>query len=406
MGDNNDAEEKGFSFAIPQLVPLTPEQQAAFDRWQKAHDTRLLAEDTRRRQLVASERSIGRALEAYEQIDTGELDSVRIRGELFRCDPPRELRADEHPYSLGEDLSSRPLLTRLVARKQHTLRMLLSLIYVAHLENGPGEPFANHHPNMPRHSNVRSWLELGGLWEPAAGRQWSTHLRAQRRKLTTSLKHLAGHNILVTGEDEAAGRYRQFGLLSETGSTAAYTVPGKRQARTNDVIEIPADFFRHGWHLVLDDLEIATLIAIIDRTGELRYLPRTNGVHDIGVDLKGSIRWPVYGLSGEAYSSVNKLDEFGCIDKIDPMPHRRSSRKPIQALVFGSAADEPTQAPKAHPEVEEEQVNEAREAYRLVYPPETNEHPFARDAISVVRDRLFDDSGGHMRKRVAEGSGP
>lgn len=377
---------------------ITEMARAAFER-------KMRAEHERRAQLIHAQPGIQRALRAYSELDSGNLETVRIRGEFVRLEPPREARPEPHHYDWPSDVESRPIMTRLVARKQHSLKLLLSMIYVAHLEDQPNASWKNRHPNTPKRGRSTSWLELSGLWVPV-DRVMPKYVRAQRRRLTTPIGNLVANGLVgLIGSSGVAGMYNNFELLSETGNGAGYQVPGERQARNKDVIEIPADFFRSGWHLVLTDLEIVTLLALIDRTAELRGASRSRGIHDIGVDLKESVRWSTYGLSGEAYNSVHKLHEFDCIDLIDPMPNRRSAREPLETLapLAESTADTGPPNPAASPQTAQsdpepfaspEPVSEPREAYRLIYPPEsaeTNGHTFSRSAFNIVRDHLFND---------------
>ena len=380
---------------------------AITEKTRAADERKLRAEHERRKLLIQAEPGIRRALDAYSELDSGDLETVRIRGGFVRLESPRVARPDPHRYSRGADVESRPVMTRLVARHRHSLKLLLSMIYVAHLEGQPSAAWKNRHPNTPKTGSTASWLEISGLWVPV-DRAMPVHVRAQRRRLTTAMGNLVTNRLLgLTGMEGVAGRYSNFELLDETGSGTGYQVPGERQVRNKDAIEIPADFFRSGWHLVLSDHEIVTLLALIDRTAELRMARRHRGIHDIGVDLKESVRWSTYGLSGEAYSSVHKLHEFDCIDLIDPMPNRRSAREPLEPLapIAGSTtADTDPASPASSPSPQSdpgpfaspEPVSEAREAYRLVYPPEsvdTNGYPFYRDAFNIVRDHLYNTDG-------------
>lgn len=375
-----------YSLAIPEISPeamkLSDEKAAAK---MAAIEAANAAEDARRRQLEVLCPSIERALAAYAELDDGALESVRIRADFVRLAKPRGSRADG--YSREEDLRSRPPATRMVARKRHSLKLMLSMIYVAHLDSDSHGNFVNDRPNTPRRGGRASWLELAGLRSKPGGAP-SVYVRAWRRQVTTAIRNLVEIDLAsLTGTQGAAGRYNRFQLLEETGvDSRVYRVPGERQAATGDAIEVPADFFRKGWHLVLTDLEIVTLLAIIHRTWVLRNATRSRGFHDVGVDLKESVRWDTYGLSGEAYSTVHLLDRFDCIDLTDPMVNRRGTRQQFQPLNMSGSTDE-HQAGN-----DEETADEARETYRLIYPSEsaeTNGHAFSREALSTVQERLF-----------------
>ncbi len=133
-----------------------------------------------------------------------------------------------------------------------------------------------------------------------------------------------------------------------------------------------ADFFRHGWHLVLTDHELVTLLAIIDRTGYIRRVERSRELHDMGVDLKEAVRYTTYGLSGEAYNSIHMLARFGLINLIDPMPDRRN---PTPRSPNPSPSPETTRKPTPTAE-------------RLIYPPTTDRIQQFRPALGTVLANL------------------
>lgn len=151
-------------------------------------------------------------------------------------------------------------------------------------------------------------------------------------------------------------------------------MPGENVSRKK-AVRLPSEFFRNGWHLVLTDLEIVTLLAIIDRTGFLRRAPRSGKLRDEGIDLKEAIRNEFYGLSGEAYSTIHALDQFGLIDVKDPMPNRNNPKKAPVPLTQSSA-------------VSMEDPNE-RVPWRLIYPSAAaGSTPFSDNAYDTVIDRL------------------
>jgi hypothetical protein len=130
---------------------------------------------------------------------------------------------------------------------------------------------------------------------------------------------------------------------------------------------VPEEFFRHGWHLVLEPAEIAVLFALIDRTAHLRSAkPDPLG----GVDLKESVRWGAYGISGEAYHSIHSLEQFGLITVRDPMPHGSLS---------GHSGDGSRNAAV---------LNQQHVALRLTYDPTAVPSIFSRDALDTVKKAL------------------
>jgi len=262
-------------------------------------------------------------------------------------------------------------MTRLVERRRHSLRLMMTMLFVARMEHAPGERVANHHPNIAPKGAQESWLTLAGLNDPVP----LDKRRGVRRMFNTAIDGLEAHDLVaLEGTAGQSGRYRGFTLRTEDGSGTAYAVPGEGTPR-RDAISISADFFRQGWHLVLTDHEMVTLLAIIDRTGLLRNVERSGTVRDEGVDLKKSERYATYGLSDEAYNSVHMLHRLGLITLKDPMPNRRDPER-FTALIFPP----PTEEEKA-------ESNE-RVPYRLIYPSQPARIPQFGNALETVLETL------------------
>lgn len=318
---------------------------------QEAHDRqrRLELDQVRRRAL-------DRALSAYEDLGNHEVLAIRIRAGFIRTSDPRRMSEAEEPHTLASEVRSRPPMTKLIARRRHSLRLLLTAFFVARLTTDPGRTFVNNRPNTPN-SGDGSWMTLAGLHANVP----ATKTRDRRRKFNTALDALDQHNLVaLVGEAGVAGRYRNFELLREDGSGTEYKVPGD-ELPSREAISVPADFFRQGWHLVLTDQEIVTYLAIIDRTGHLRMATRTDSDRDVGVDLKSEVRHGTYGISGEAYSSVHQLHRFGLIELRDPMPNRRNPVRNYPPLPLDENAVVPETA----------EVPPERLPYRLIYRPDT-----------------------------------
>lgn len=71
-----------------------------------------------------------------------------------------------------------------------------------------------------------------------------------------------------------------------------------------------------GWHLVLTNEEMATLLAVVEQAGRPRA---RRDAGQVGVALPQSVRWRFYGLAPEAFAARHELQEFGLIDMVDPM---------------------------------------------------------------------------------------
>lgn len=324
---------------------------------QSAEDRRTASQRQRRQELKRQQPAIEKALRAYREIDSPDTSFIRIRTEFIRTDDPRRSSTREKPYSLAADVETRPPMTRLVDRRRHSLRLLLTAFFVARMTTEPGKEFVNVWPNMPKRTGT-SWLTLSGLQRDVSPVQ----RRSRRRMFNTALDGLAKHSLVALQDTNGAnGRYQHFSLLDEGGRGAPYKVPGD-DLPAKAAISIPTDFFRQGWHLVLTDHELVTYLAVIDRTGYLSRWDRSGDIRDLGVDLKKSVRYPTYGISDEAYTSVHQLHQFGLIEVEDPMPNRWNPRPHFPRAIAETGAED------LGGDGEKEEPLE-RLPYRLIYPP-------------------------------------
>jgi hypothetical protein len=315
--------------------------------------------------------AIERALAAYRRIEDPNVVDVRIRTPFVYTEDPRRTRPQLERRSLAADVESRPMMTKLVARRSSGLRLLVSAIYVAHMESQPGSAFKNNHPNIFAEHGRDSWLTLAGLQAdvPTARR------RDLRRALNTALDKLVALNLVaLESNSTAAGKYAKFTLLREDGSARKYSVPAVDAAATKHAIGLPVDFFRQGWHLVLTDLEIVTLLAIIDLTDLTARKPRSDDPADQGVGLGQVQRDTRYGLSDEAYNSIHALHRCGLIDVVDPMPQRRNGRLPAHFY-----------APPGDGEITQ---SNSQIPYRLIYPSKRSTDGFAPPAVATMLGAL------------------
>jgi hypothetical protein len=266
-----------------------------------AHNVRKL----RRTQLDIRAEAIKRATDRYEILDQGENPEIRIRRSFVRLDtgrPPQE--DDSWPATVREklraDIESRPPLTKLNHRPSHAAQVYLSLIFVAQLEFEPGVRWVNERDNNGRDG----WGELSGLLAP------SVLSKELNLRVTRALAKLADHDLVRVGERGSRSRFDGFTLHRED-ERQTYFAPSPSESRS-----LPVGFFTAGWHLVLTNDEMATLLAIIEQTAQPRA---RKDAAQVGVALPQSVRWRFYGLSPEAFASRHELEEFGLIEMFDPM---------------------------------------------------------------------------------------
>jgi hypothetical protein len=297
-----------------------------------AHPPRATAlRATRRRRLAdlgERKEAVDKALRAYQGIDHGQTPVIGLRAGSVRLPSPRpalpdpDYEPDQDPARrarsrLARDLATRPPVTRLVHRKSNALPLLLTAIYVAHLEGTPGQAFSNGHRNATKMTSTESWATLAGLH--ASGK---SEPRNRRVRVTRALAQLEAVGLIETGRERQRDRFEFFRLNREDGSQRQYTIPG---ADAPDTVHLPAAFFLNGWHLALEPTEIAVLLAIIDLGQRLGTGPRADRQQS-GVALPRSVRRQTYGISGEVYEAVHELAEFRVIELNDPMPGRRRGK--------------------------------------------------------------------------------
>jgi hypothetical protein len=301
----------------------------------------------RRAQLEEQAAAIKRATDRYEFLDRGEQPEIRIRRTFVRLDPSRPPEEDEAwPETVREklkaDVDSRPPLTKLIHRPSNALQMYLSLLYVAQLEFEPGTRWTNERDNTGR----GGWGELCGLRVPAAASK-ELNLR-----VTRALGKLADHDLVRVGEWKSRNRFDGFNLHREDKQQTYFT-PSASESRS-----LPAAFFRAGWHLVLTNNEMATLLAVLEQTGQPRA---RRDAELVGVALPLSMRWRFYGLAPEAFAARHELEEFGLIEQFDPMDRTDGKLSPTQR---------------------QEELRAPRITLKL------DEFDFGRPAIEVVKARL------------------
>jgi hypothetical protein len=346
------------------------ERQAEWSR--RAAETARAARQIRLGRLQNRRDAVRHALDAYRALDDEHLPVISLRQAFVYLAEPRPERPDldneaiQDPKSLNKsrlrrDIETRPPLTKLVNRRTNALSLLLTTIYIAHLECQPGLAFHNKHGNAIPKLGAPSWATLAGLG--------AAPLRTRRMRVTRALRDLADTGlVLIARPPGERDRFEGFWLYREDGTQTRYTPPGQY---ADDVVRLPASFFLNGWHLVLEPREIAVLLAIIELTN--RTLGSRRRDHEYGAALPESVRWARYGLSGEVYEAVHELAEFGLIYIHDTMPERRRGKLQLPS-------------PQQRKNAERYGQSLAPEPYRFVY--DTSGNAFQRDAAKVVLSSL------------------
>ncbi len=311
----------------------------------KAHSARV----QRRKQLDERAAAIERATNRYNILDRGERPDIRIRRSFVRLGHGRLKQEDDSwPATQGgkllADVDSRPPLTKLIQRPGNALQVYLSLLFVAQLEFDPGVRWTNGRDNNGRDG----WGTLCGLRAPA------TLPKELNLRVTRALVKLADLDLVRVGEPNSRNRFDRF-ILHREDERQIYFRPSESESRS-----LPAAFFTAGWHLVLTNEEMATLLAVIEQTGQRRA---RKDAEMVGVALPQTVRWRHYGLAAEAFAARHELQEFGLIDMYDPMDRTN-----------GKLSDRQRQQELRAPRIT----------------PTLKEFDFSRPAIEVVKAKLAD----------------
>lgn len=311
----------------------------------------------RLRRLEESEEAVTRAVRAYASLSAPSA-SMRLRLGFLALDPPRPGGGQSQRSADGEvgeprqheERRSRPLITRLVATTSRALPTYLSLLYVLNVEQA----------SPPQMARMNASRMAGGpeSWAVLCGR-WASTQRARRARLVRDLDALAAVDLVALKRGRGRKLYEDFAVLSDDTGDRAYHPPTRSEA----AVPLPARLFLNGWHLVLTPAELAMLVV-----ARHAWLKTARATRVAGVGIPASTRWSTYGVSGEVYSAIHELQEFGLIAINDPMPNRRRGK--IQA----PSAEERAQ-------LESDGVSLAPETYRLA--PHADEC-FDRPALAVV----------------------
>lgn len=282
--------------------------------WRRGAEEKARQDRAARLQALESrQHSIQLALDAYRQLPDMHAN-VRLRAGGLRIDPPRPLPPSlgGEPWPRGTtraavrayDLRTRRPLSRLVGSKGSALSSYLSMIYTLHAE----------HSSVDRHPLASKTYPTDVSWATLCGRS-SPSLRARGERMNRDVRSIEAAELVRRRPARRGEPKLEF--LLEVDPDQPYALP---ESTATDVIELPSSFFTNGWHLVLTLEELITWLMIVDAY-ELLKASRP-GWETFGVPLTQHVRWSTYGVSGEAYSALHELEEFGLIAVHDPMPTR------------------------------------------------------------------------------------
>ena len=269
---------------------------------------------TRLAHLEADRSQLSRALAELGQIaqrfaaDQVLLDRSFVRLPAPRARPTPEADGGPSPARAQvEDRATRPPCSRLIRRQSHALPLYLTLLCVAQADFPPGTPVPPGGGRPYSAARTGSYAVLMGLRDLNA--------RNRSLRLDRAMRELHSAGLVELPSQGSRRRYANFELLSDKGVNSRYRTPSPSRP---GLLQVPLEFFTHGWHLVLTPTEIANLLMMMD-------MMQLGGASGDGKEAGATERdrWGSYGISTEVYETHRELAEFGLLRLHDRVPGRR-----------------------------------------------------------------------------------
>ena len=146
--------------------------------------------------------------------------------------------------------------------------------------------------------DVADWVKLLGITTPGKARTVRVH---------EALKRLSQLDLLQL----TPGQPSVFTVLTEDGTRRPWCPPSIDALDKS--FKVPIDFWRNRWYLWLTHAEIATLFAVYHGWQVAPPKAVTEGV-----GLSESVRRGRYEMSGERYTALHELVEFGLLEMVSP----------------------------------------------------------------------------------------
>ncbi|MBZ9593498.1 hypothetical protein K7B06_00040 [Streptomyces erythrochromogenes] len=224
----------------------------------------------------------------------------------------------------------RPVSAQMIAPKGLTLKLHLLMLFAAQCEAAPGRKWPQPYPAEPTAQDPDSWMGLVATVARYAGPgvQASATQTNKLRQVVEALKALEKKN-LVRSKTGVAGQVKRGVLMEcENGkSTVAASIPYTVPKEGEEFVEIPVEFFTHGWIHILTMSEIAAILMWVD---VLKFNGRQvspAGAEPVTVGYVDSLdRHGWYGLGRETYQTHQPLDAFRLLE-VHPAERRHADGK-------------------------------------------------------------------------------
>lgn len=237
---------------------------------------------------------------------------VRVRRPYLRHSVPLEVETERN----GLPREKRPPAGRLIAPRGVTGRLHLLLLFAAACQAAPGRQW---HCSLPIEHGREQPFSLERLVCAFARHRGGTGYVAspkanKLRQITEALKALNDQHLLDLPHRGEYQPFRDFSLLCDSGQSTdnapiTYRVPSAKEP----CIDIPTEFFSHGWVHLLTPSEIAAYLMWLD----VNQHPQHEEPYVTGAERAGA-----YGLTREAFETHQALQAFGLVDVVpDLMRH-------------------------------------------------------------------------------------
>ena len=222
----------------------------------------------------------------------------------------------------GLPTSQPPPMSVLATDAGRSLRLHLTMLAVANLTITDGAKMINR----PGHGSSTDATAKDGLQVAASDKNkadWAKLLgitaggKARTTRTHEPLRRLEELGFLIY----PTGHPSKFTLLSEDGTKRHWIHPNLDPVERS--FTMPLAFWTNRWYLWLTPAEIATLFTI--------YHGWDNGPAKVrieGLGLPESVRRSVYDMSGERYSTVHELVEFGLVEMASPSLRPKKAQAP------------------------------------------------------------------------------
>ncbi|MEU6170194.1 hypothetical protein [Streptomyces tanashiensis] len=246
-----------------------------------------------------------------------EPSTVRIRRSFIRLE---EFGGDVEDERKPLPKDQRPLSAQMISPRGLTLKLYLLMLFAAQCEVPAGKQWLEPYPIEPGPQNTDSWQGLVATIANYAGPgvQAASVRTNKVRQIAEAMKTLEKMGLLASATGVAGQVRKGVLLLCENGkskkagaASIPYTVPHDGE----EFVEIPVEFFTHGWVHVLTTSEIAALLMWFDvmkfhSTTTLRQADSTPLTYGY---VLSNVRHGWYGLGRDAYETHQPLEGFGLL---------------------------------------------------------------------------------------------